>query len=167
MSRFIILLAALGVVGVAGAQLPVEPHPDQHAMLESDSAELAANKQLVYDFWRYALVARDMDAARRYMHEDYMQHNPNIPTGRAPFIAFFGQMEQRPVQDTIDGLVAIVAEDDLVTMSFVRECQDPRNPGGTYTTTWFDMFRVTDGMITEHWDYGTVTGDDNPSDCAN
>ena len=71
------------------------------------------------------------------------------------------------MQDTIDGLVAIVAEGDLVTMSFVRECQDPRNEGGTYTTTWFDMFRVTDGMITEHWDYGTVTGEDNPSDCMN
>ena len=165
MSRFIILLAALGLTGVASAQVAVEAHPDQTAMLESDDAELAAAKQLVFDFWRYVLVARDMDRARQYMAETYIQHNPNIPTGRAPFIAFFGQMEQRPVQDTIDGLVAIVGEGDLVSMSFVRECADPRNEGGTYTTTWFDMFRVGDGMITEHWDYGTVTGEDNPSDC--
>lgn len=166
MSRIVILLAAaLGLAGVASAQLPVEPHPDQHAMLESDDAELAAAKQLVYDFWRHVLVARDMDKALEYMDETYMQHNPNVPTGRAPFIAFFGQMEQQPVQETIDGLVAIVGEGDLVTMSFVRECADPRNEGQTYTTTWFDMFRVGDGRITEHWDYGTVTGEDNPSDC--
>jgi hypothetical protein len=31
---------------------------------------------------------------------------------------------------------------------------DPRNPGEPYTTTWFDMFRIEDGMIAEHWDYG-------------
>ncbi|WP_428102685.1 nuclear transport factor 2 family protein [Candidatus Rariloculus sp.] len=165
MSRIFILMAALGLAGFASAQVAVEAHPDQHAMLESDDAELAAAKQLVFDFWRYVLVARDMDRARQYMAETYIQHNPNIPTGRAPFIAFFGQMEQRPVQDTIDGLVAIVGEGDLVSMSFVRECADPRNEGGMYTTTWFDMFRVEDGMIAEHWDYGTVTGEDNPSDC--
>ena len=166
MSRILILMAALGLAGVASAQVAVEPHPDQHAMLESDDAELAAAKQLVYDFWRHVLVARDMDRAREYMAETYIQHNPNIPTGRATFIQFFGQSEQRPVQDTIDGLVAIVGEGDLVTMSFRRDCQDPRNPGQMYTTTWFDMFRVEDGMVAEHWDYGTVLGEDNPADCV-
>jgi predicted SnoaL-like aldol condensation-catalyzing enzyme len=63
--------------------------------------------------------------------------------------------------------VAIVAENDLVSMSFRRECKDPRNPGATYTTTWFDMFRVEDGKIAEHWDYGTIAGEGNPPDCAN
>jgi predicted SnoaL-like aldol condensation-catalyzing enzyme len=28
-------------------------------------------------------------------------------------------------------------------------------PERTYTTTWFDMFRVVDGKIVEHWDPAT------------
>lgn len=166
MRQALFLLIAMGVSGTAFAQLPVEPHPNQQALLQSSDATLAANKKLVYDFWRYVLVARDMDKAVEYMAEDYIQHNPGIPTGRATFIGFFGRMPSRPVQDTIDGLVSIVAEGDLVSMFFRRDCQDPRNSGETYTTTWFDMFRVENGMVAEHWDYGTVRAEDNPPDCA-
>lgn len=161
----LVLLLLLAVGASAFAQLPVEPHPNQQALLESDDPELAANKRLVYDFWRHVLVARDMDKALEYMDENYIQHNPAIPTGRATFINFFGRMPSQPVQDEIAGLVSIVAEGDLVSMSFRRDCQDPRNPGQIYTTTWFDMFRVENGLVAEHWDYGTVRADDNPADC--
>ncbi len=166
MKALTILLTSTLITGVAAAQVRVEPHPDQSALLASADPAIAANKQVVYDFWRYALIARDMEMTPEYMHEDYIQHNPGIPTGRASFMNFFGQMPQQPLPDEIPGLVAIVAEGDLVTMSFVRECADPRSPGQTYTTTWFDMFRVADGKVVEHWDYGTVTGDDNPPDCT-
>ena len=155
-----------GFSASAVAQVRVEPHPNQRQLLESEDSELAANKRLAYDFWRHVLVARDMDKAVEYMDENYIQHNPMIATGRATFMQFFGTMPKRPVQDTIDGLVEIVAERDLVAMSFRRECADPRNPGRTYTTTWFDMFRVIDGKIGEHWDYGTIAGEGNPPDCA-
>ena len=164
-SAYMVLLAAL-VSLPSFAQVRVEAHPDQQALLASDDPQLAANKQTVYDFWRYALIGRNMEMAQELMHEDYIQHNPNIATGRAPFVAFFGSLPQNPVPDNIPGLVSLVAEGDLVTISFVRECEDPRNEGETYTTTWFDMFRVTDGVITEHWDYGTIGGDGNPPDCA-
>jgi predicted SnoaL-like aldol condensation-catalyzing enzyme len=50
----------------------------------------------------------------------------------------------------MDGLVSIQAEGDIVTMSFVNQLTDTK--GEAYTTTWFDMFRVQDGKITEHWD---------------
>ncbi len=34
--------------------------------------------------------------------------------------------------------------------------QDPKNPGKTYTTTWFDMWRFVDGKADEHWDGATL-----------
>ena len=148
------------------AQVRVEAHPNQRALLQSSDPTLAANKRLAYDFWRYVLVARDMDKALEYMDENYIQHNPTIPTGRATFMQFFGRMPKQEVKETIDGLVEMIAERDLVSMFFQRECADPRNPGRTYTTTWFDMFRVINGKIGEHWDYGTIGGDGNPPDCA-
>jgi predicted SnoaL-like aldol condensation-catalyzing enzyme len=45
-----------------------------------------------------------------------------------------------------------VAEGDLVTLSFARELPDPADPAKKYTTTWFDMFRIENGKIAEHWD---------------
>ena len=68
---------------------------------------------------------------------------------------FFGQFETQPVKPEIDDLVTLIAEGDLVILAFRRELPDPRSPGKTYTTTWFDMFRIEDGKIVEHWDYGT------------
>ena len=151
----LLLAAALGGGGAAHAQLPVEVHPNQQELLVSDDATLAANKKLVYDFWREVLQARHVDRAPQYLAESYIQHNPAVPTGRAAFMEFFGQFPSEPIKNTIDDLVSIVAERDLVVLAFRRELPDLAREGQTYTTTWFDMFRVADGKIVEHWDYGT------------
>ena len=116
---------------------------------------VAANKKLVFDFWREVFQTHDMTSAPKYMAEDYMQHNPNVPTGRQPFIDFFGRLPRQPVKAEIDNLVTILAEGDKVVLAFRRELPDPQNAGKTYTTTWFDMFRIKDGKLAEHWDYGT------------
>ena len=137
------------------AQLPVVVAPDQEMLIESDNPQLAANKKLVFDFWRKVLKTRNMKLAPQYMAEDYIQHNPNIPTGRQSFIDYFGKLERQPVKPKIDNLVAIVAEGDKVVLVFRRDLPDPKNPKQNYTTTWFDMFRIGDGKIIEHWDYGT------------
>lgn len=155
------LLARLAVAfalalgsGTVWAQVPVEVHPDQQALLESDDPQLRANKRLVFDFWREVFQARNMELAPQYMAEDYIQHNPTVPTGRQAFMDFFGRFERQPVKPTIDELVTIVADRDLVVLAFRREYPDPGDPGESYTTTWFDMFRIEDGKIAEHWDYG-------------
>ncbi len=63
--------------------------------------------------------------------------------------------DRKPVADTVPGLVAIQAEGNFVTLSFVREMPDPENKDQKYTTTWFDMFRIDNGKIAEHWDVAT------------
>jgi predicted SnoaL-like aldol condensation-catalyzing enzyme len=60
----------------------------------------------------------------------------------------------RDVKHTIDNLVAIVAEGDLIVFSFKRDLPDPKDSTETYTATWFDMMRIKDGKVAEHWDYG-------------
>jgi predicted SnoaL-like aldol condensation-catalyzing enzyme len=148
-------LPVLLVTGPAVPQLPVEVHPNQPELLRSEDPRLAANKKLVFDFWREVLQAHHVERAPEYLAEDYVQHNPTIATGRAAFMELFGSLPRQPVEPTIDELVSIVAERDLVVLAFRRELPDLENEGQLYTTTWFDMFRVADGKIVEHWDYGT------------
>ena len=165
MIKLFVPLAAMGIAAIASAQVPVMVNHSQPELLQSDDSALAENKRVAYEFTRLVLRARDMDAARRLMAESYIQHNPTISTGRAAFIEAFSRRPGSEPLDTIEDLVTIVAERDLVSLFFLRECQDPRNPGQTYTTTWFDMFRIEDGLIAEHWDFGTVRAEGNPPDC--
>ena len=154
--KMIVSLLALGVLSApVHAQLPVTTHPNQQELLKSDNPQLSANKKLVFDFWREVFQTHDMSLAPRYMAADYLQHNPNVPTGRDAFTNFFGRLEKQPVRSEIDNLVTMIAEGDMVVLAFRRELPDPKNAGKTYTTTWFDMFRIKDGKIAEHWDYGT------------
>lgn len=141
------------VVAPARAQVPVAAATDQAALLASGDPELAHNKRLVYDFWRVVLEGGHLERAADYLAPDYIQHNPNVPTGRTGFVEFFARFAKpHEVAATIHApLVEIVAEKDLVVLSFVSNGTLP-NGAGKYTTTAFDMFRVRDGMIVEHWD---------------
>jgi predicted SnoaL-like aldol condensation-catalyzing enzyme len=126
----------------------------QKAMLYSENAKLAQNKKIVYDFWREILEGGHIEFAPKYMMESYIQHNPNIPTGRQVIIDYFTKyVKPQPIADTIKApLIAIVAEGNMVVLTFKQERPDPKAPGKQYTTTWFDMLRVENGKIAEHWD---------------
>lgn len=156
MKRTAIVLLAISALTLpmAYAQMPVTSAHDQQALLVSEIPQLEANKKLVYDFWREVFEGGHLDKADQYLTESYIQHNPKVPTGRAAFVEFFGQFSQpKPIQDEIIApLVSIVAERDMVILSLAREHQDPKDASKTYTTTWFDMFRIENGKIAEHWD---------------
>ena len=148
----IALLFALSLP--AFAQVAVTPAPDLAALLASADPKLAQNKRLVYDFWREVFEGGHLELADKYMAESYIQHNPNVPTGRAAFVEFFSRfMKPQAIQPQVGApLVNIVAEGDFVVLSFVRPAGDPKDPEQKATTTWFDMFRIENGKIAEHWD---------------
>lgn len=149
------VLTLIMCCSVAHAQVPVQVATNQQALLKSDNPQLQHNKELVYNFWLNVLQAKNMKDVDKYMAKDYIQHNPTVPTGRKAFVKFFSQFKQQPVKPTIDNLVSIVAERDLVVLAFRRTLKDPKNNDKTYTTTWFDMLRIKNGKIVEHWDCGT------------
>jgi predicted SnoaL-like aldol condensation-catalyzing enzyme len=148
------LVSLLAAMSVAHAQMPVTANPDHEQMLASTDPKLAKNKRLVYDFWREVFESGHLELAGKYMAESYIQHNPNVPTGRAAFVEFFSKFAKpAPIETKVKApLVAITAEGDLVVLSFVRTSSDPKDPAKNYTTTWFDMFRIENGKIAEHWD---------------
>ena len=111
-----LLTVALCAAMAAHAQLPVQPASDQARLLESPDPKLAANKRLVYDFWREVFEGGHMELADKYMAEGYIQHNPNVASGRDQLAAFIkGSRPVRPIAPTISfPLISIVAEGDMV-----------------------------------------------------
>lgn len=131
----------------------------QYTLLEADSPELAANKRLVFDMWRQLVDAGREEAADLYLADDYIQHNPNAATGRAGAKDYFSSLEDQPIAMTIRSpLVAMVAEGDIVVQVLKTEMPVPYREGETYTSTWFDMYRIEDGRIAEHWDAAMKPG---------
>ena len=152
-TRLFFALGAVLAPAVAAAQLPVEVHRNQPELLTNADATLAANKKLVFEFWREVLQAHHIERVAKYVAEGYVEHDP---TGSATFIERARQLSAAPTKDTIDDLVTIVAERDLVVLAFRVTLPDLEHEGQTYTTTGFDMFRVTEGKIVEHWTSGTT-----------
>lgn len=124
----------------------------QLALLDNDDPILAANKRLVWDMYRVLLQGGHADRASEFIADDYIQHNPNVASGRQALVAFLkGSRPVRPLEDRIVlPLVNIIAERDQVMVLFERPEQDAE--GNRYVTSWFDLFRIADGKIAEHWD---------------
>ena len=67
------------------------------------TAQEQANLQFVDEWWRTVLLGGRLDQAADYMAEDYIQHNPNISTGRSAFVDFFSNFAQeRPIPESIN-----------------------------------------------------------------
>jgi len=148
------LLSAVALAMFAGsatAQLPVEVHPKQMELLPSADTQLLANKRLAFDFWREVVQARHVDKASTYVAEAYVEHDASGNSGLDGLVASVGRRSPQPVKATIDDLVSIVAERDLVVLAFRRVLPDLEHEGQTYTTTSFDLLRVAGGKIVEHW----------------
>ena len=73
----------------------------------------------------------------------------------------FSKSAPRPIpadpKDWSTKIVAVTTQGkDIVCVASVSTRPDPRNPGQTYTTTHFDMWRFVDGKADEHWDEGAI-----------
>lgn len=140
----------------AMAQEAVVAATDKEALFTSPDPQLNANKQVVYKIFRDLLEANHWEKAGDYLTERYIQHNPNAASGRQGVIDLFTKVlkrEKTPIPDKITSPVVFVqAEGDLVTVATVRTEKDPKDPAKTYTTTWFDTWRIKDGKADEHWD---------------
>jgi len=117
------------------------------SMVLAGTAQAATPKEVVTAFFELAFVqGRAGDAAQRYISPDqYIQHNPQTPDGRAAFIGGFGAfVEKSGLRCTIR---RVMSEGDLVAVhSHCR--QKPKDRGSAVV----DIFRVQGELIVEHWD---------------
>ena len=152
----LLVAAAAPMQPLAHAQEAVVASTDRETLFTSSDPHLHANKQVVYHIIRDLLEANHWDLGDQFLTERYLQHNPNVPSGRDTVVQFFTgvlKVAPSPIPEKIATPVVFVsAEGDLVTVATVRTEPDPKDPAKTYTTTWYDTWRIVDGKADEHWD---------------
>jgi predicted SnoaL-like aldol condensation-catalyzing enzyme len=149
-------VALLAVTSASFAQEPVVGVKDPESLFVDKDPVKHRNKQATLRIMRELLQCNQWDRAGEWLTERYIQHNPNAASGLAGVVAFFTQVmkvkrvDSCPVLTT--PIVAVMADGDYVTVMLPRTYPDPRKPGATYSTSWFDTWRFVDGKADEHWD---------------
>jgi predicted SnoaL-like aldol condensation-catalyzing enzyme len=86
------------------------------------------------------------NAVERYVGDEFIQHNPNIETGKQGFIHYFERMAREHPCKRVT-FKAAFAEGDHVILHCLQEW-----PGEQSFVT-IDIYRLNgDGKIVEHWD---------------
>jgi predicted SnoaL-like aldol condensation-catalyzing enzyme len=161
--RFTILgtFTLIACANLFGQAEPVVGVADPMSLFKDKDKTLNANKQAAMHIVIDLLAYGHWNEADKWLTEKYIQHNPNFGSGRAPIMAAFGKNAPRPIpadpKDWSTKIVAVTTQGkDIVCVASVSTRPDPRNPGQTYTTTHFDMWRFVNGKADEHWDEGAI-----------
>lgn len=122
-------------------------------------ADTATNKQLVRDMVQNVFIARDVGAVDTYFTETYIQRNPMLPSGSATVKKFLSRPEDTSAADVRPNEThRMIAEGDLVATHSTYY-----NFGETPLVA-FDIFRIEEGRIAEHWDnLAPLRTDPNPA----
>lgn len=104
------------------------------------------NKELIEAMYKEFFNDHDVSAALKYVKEDYIQHNPGVGQGRQALMDGF---EQKFISEPTFHLEIqkIISEGDMVAV-YIKNV----DPQGRTKCRLFDMYRIEDGKLAEHWD---------------
>jgi predicted SnoaL-like aldol condensation-catalyzing enzyme len=161
----IVRLSGLGLVLAAGMAFAVPA-------AAANSPEEAANKKVVLDFYA-ALNAADAAhnmkqsipaIAEKFLSPEYKQNTLFLPgpgTDREKLIRMFQNGPAAPPPGGAEmprqRTDAVMAEGDKVMLLTSRDMRDPVT-GTAKPSYTFNMFRVKDGKLVEHWDVSAGMG---------
>lgn len=112
----------------------------------TDLDKTEANKTLVLNFINDILVNGKMEKIQGYFNGDnYIQHNPNIADGLSGLGQALETMAKQGIRMEFDSVHKVLGQGNFVlTISEGRFAGKP--------TSYYDLFRVENGKIAEHWD---------------
>lgn len=130
---------------------PANPNPSGHTMVDgttevTDIDKTEENKTLVSNFVNDILVNGNMEKLAGYFDGDnYIQHNPQIADGLSGLGNALKYMASQGITMKFDKVHRVLGKGNFVlTIS-------EGSFGGKHTS-YYDLFRVENGKIAEHWD---------------
>jgi predicted SnoaL-like aldol condensation-catalyzing enzyme len=130
---------------------PTSPNPSGHTMTDgasrpTDLDKTEANKTLVRSFLDDILVHGRMEKLAGYYDGDnYVQHNPHVADGLSGLGAALKAMAEKGITMKYDRIHRVLGEG-----SFVLAVSEG-SFGGAHSS-FYDLFRVENGKLAEHWD---------------
>ena len=112
----------------------------------ADSAQQAANKKTVVEFYEAAINQKDFAKAAQYFGPRYTQHNPNAADGPEGLKRFIDFLREKFPQSHSE-IKRVFADGDYVILH-VHAVREP----GTRGNAIVDIFKLENGKIVEHWD---------------
>jgi predicted SnoaL-like aldol condensation-catalyzing enzyme len=166
MKRATFALIAVLTSIAAIAQEPVVGVADPESLFVDEDPVRHRNKQATLRIMRELLQCGQWDRSGEWLTDAYHQHNPNAASGREGVVYFFTQVLKQPRNANCGKLtteiVAVMADDNYVTVLWPRRYKDPRDATKCYYTSWFDTWRFVDGKADEHWDSATIMPAEQP-----
>lgn len=132
-------------------ETPKQANPSGHGMIDgvntvTDFDKTEANKTLVHNFVDDILVKGKLEKLASYFDGDhYIQHNPHIGDGLSGLGAALQSMKNQGINIRYELIHKVLGEGNFVLV--VSE----GNLAGQHTS-FYDLFRVENGKISEHWD---------------
>ena len=142
----------------------VSPKPPMDWNTGKISKEEQHNLELATMELKDMLQYGHLELADKVMDPGYIQHNPQVPQGRDGFKQFMSRIPGRRPEDAkpikpewINPPVLTLVNGPYVLFMWDRKSKDPDDASREYTWNHFDVVRVENGLIKEHWDEAVLT----------
>ncbi|MGC6429993.1 MAG: hypothetical protein ACON5F_03020 [Jejuia sp.] len=133
--------------------LPVQqPNPSGHTQFDgttelTDLDKTEANKKTIKDFIEKVLLGHEMDKLTTYINPtNYVQHNPAVADGLEGFGAAMKYFAENGMVMEYDKLHKVLGQGN-----FVLTLSEGKFGKGEHTS-FYDLFRLENDQIVEHWD---------------
>ncbi len=126
------------------------PNPSGREMLDgateiTDLEKTEVNREFIRSFVEEVLVQRQLDRLETYVDNGLIQHNPETADGIAALRTALETTSDEGLAIRYDKLHKVLAEGNFV-LSMSEGTRD-----GVHSS-FYDLFRIADGRIVEHWD---------------
>jgi len=103
------------------------------------------NKELVRRCYDEFFAKRNLDTVKDLLREDFIQHSPNSPSGKA---AYLDHLRNAAFVGAKVRIQRIIADGEYVAVHHHMTLPGDDGPGLAVVDIW----RIADGQIAEHWD---------------